>query len=621
MSEPSDLARFAPPVPSARIQSVTQVSASGKPPSTLVAYWRLQTGSAKAWTAVWFLFNVRYLPVYVIPLITGWLIDRIDPADPQKVLSVLPLALFVTMVLCAGNVASTTVARVILSRINRTLTAGLRRSLIRRINRLSFAFHDRAQQGALQNKFTLDMGRLEGFQSFLAESILMYGTVTFVLLGIVALTNPLLLIVIAATVPLNLLVARLLWWRLKSSNQLFRIAETAFMANLNETLTGLRLSRAHAIEEFSEDRLSHAAGTVAKEGMRLDFVNTLFGAGAWAVSTFLNMGVLGLGVWLAVSPDHSLTWGEHTYVIKRITIGELTILMSYYGLVAGAVGNILNGLPSMAAADDAIRSLAQLYAEEDEETNTGKRVVSAVTGEVRLDHVRFRYPTADRHSLDDLSLSIPAGTSLALVGPSGSGKSTIAALVLGFYQPQEGAVLIDGCDLRTLDRRSLRRHVGVVSQDVVLFQDTILGNIAWGDRKPDRARALAAAQRANAEEFIKQFPAGIDHLLGDRGGGLSGGQRQRLAIARALYRDPKLLILDEATSALDPSSERLVQQALDELMRGRTTLIIAHRLSTVRSADRIAVIVDGRLAETGTYAELLAKDGEFSRLAHGQLSG
>jgi ATP-binding cassette subfamily B protein len=620
MPDMMDLARYAPPIPSRRIQAVTEPTAAGRQLSTVIAYWRLQNGSNAQWVAIWALHNIRYLPIYAIPLITGWLIDHIDPRDPQRVLGPLPLALAATMAMCAANVISTTAARILLSRINRTLAAGLRSSLIRRINRLTFAFHDRAQQGALQNKFTLDMGRLEGFQMFIAESILMYGTVTIVTLFIVAWYNPLLLLVIALSVPVNLMVGRALWKRIKSSNEQFRQAETAFMANLNETLTGLRISRAHATEEFSEQRLSLAAGTVAKEGMRLDFVNSLFGSSSWATSTFLNMFVLGLGVWLAVSGDHHLAFLGHSWTIAQITIGELTILMSYYGIISGALGNILGGLPSMAAADDAIKSLAHLYAEEDQENNAGKTIVAQVRGDVTLSHVRFRYPTADRHSLDDLDLTLPAGKSLALVGPSGSGKSTIASLVLGFYEPESGTVLIDGQDLRTLDRRSLRRHVGVVSQDVVLFQDTLLGNIAWGDQSPDRERAIIAAKRANAYEFIERFPDGIDHILGDRGGGLSGGQRQRLAIARALYRDPQLLILDEATSALDSESERLVQQALDELMRGRTTLIIAHRLSTVRNADHIAVIKDGRVAEAGSFDELIAKDGIFRSLAHGQLS-
>lgn len=203
ISDMMDLERYAPPVPSARIQSVTKPTAAGKPPSTVLAYWRLQNGSARSWVAVGALQNLRYMPEYAIPLITGWLIDHINPADSSRVLDPLPLALAATMAMCAGNVVSTTAARVILSRINRTLAAGLRRSLIRRINRLAFAFHDRAQQGALQNKFTLDMGRLEGFQNFISESILMYGTTTVVMLVIIAWYNSLLLAVIALTLPLN----------------------------------------------------------------------------------------------------------------------------------------------------------------------------------------------------------------------------------------------------------------------------------------------------------------------------------------------------------------------------------------------------------------------------------
>ena len=616
MIEKKDAVALAQPVPTARIRAVTEPTVSGTPPSTLTAYWRLQTGTWSDWFWVWLCNNIRYLPIYAIPLLTGYLIDRIDPANPALVFDPLPWILAATAAMCAANVVSTTIARTILSRISRSLTAGLRRSLIRRINRLTFAYHDRAQQGALQNKFTLDMGRLEGFQSFLAESILMHGTVTVVVLGIIAWTNPLLLLVISLTVPLNIAVAKLLWRRIKTSNHDFREAETSFMANLNETLTGLRISRAHATEDFSEERLSRAAGEVAVKGMRLDFVNTLFGSSAWAVSTFLNMTVLGLGVWMAVMQPFQLG----PFTIERITIGELTVLMSYYGIIAGCLGSIINGLPTLAAAGDAIQSLSQLYLEEDEEQNFGKASLSAIRGEVTLRGVRFTYPQADRHSLDGLDLTLPKGTSLALVGPSGSGKSTIASLVLGFYQPQEGSVAIDGQDLATLDRRSLRRQVGVVSQDVVLFQDTVLGNIAWGDYQPDEQRAREAARRANALEFIERMPGGFQHLLGDRGGGLSGGQRQRLAIARALYRDPRLLILDEATSALDPESERLVQQALDELMRGRSTLIIAHRLSTVRNADSIAVIKNGRVVEQGRFAELIDANGEFSRLAHGQLA-
>ena len=240
-----------------------------------------------------------------------------------------------------------------------------------------------------------------------------------------------------------------------------------------------------------------------------------------------------------------------TIHLRPISIGELTLFISYYGLTAGSLGHIVNGMPQVAAASDALQSLGDLFAAEDTERNDGRRALGRLSGDVCFERVTFRYADAARNSLDGVDLHLPPGTSLALVGGSGAGKSTVASLVLGFYEAQQGAVRIDGHDLKELDRRSLRAQVGVVSQDVVLFRASILANITWGDAEPDRARAQQAAERANAWEFISALPGGLDHELGDRGGGLSGGQRQRLAIARALYRDPRLLILDEATSALE----------------------------------------------------------------------
>ena len=604
-----------------RIQSAVEVPKDGKTRSALVSYLRLQNGSWWTWTVIWALQNVRYLPVYITPLLIGHLIDRIDLQAPQQVLGQLPWVFGVTLAMCAATIASDTTARAMLSRLGRTLTAGLRDALIRRINRIQFTFHDRAQLGALQNKFTLDVGRIEGFQSYLSEALLMYGTVVVVMLTIIACTNPLLLAVLLIAVPFNLLLVRLFWNRIRLLNEAYCSAETDYMASLSEALHGLRTTRAHASEEFVEERLAHASGNVAGKAIRLDLTTNLFGSGSWAVATMLNLLVVAAGLALVVGGDRHIALLGLSLTIPAITLGEFTVLLSYYGILSGAMAAILGGLPAVAAAKDAIRSLAQLFHEEDlEEPGAARPPMPDVRGEVRLQKVRFQYPGAARPCLDGLDLNMPAGSSLALVGRSGSGKSTVANLVLGFYQPTSGQVLIDEQDLAQLDRRSLRRHIGVVSQEVVLFKDSILANIAWGDAHPDAARAQCAARQANALEFIEQLPGGLQHVLGDRGMGLSGGQRQRLAIARALYRDPRLLILDEATSALDQESEHLIKQALTVLCRGRTTLIIAHRLSTVRDADRIVVLDDGHVAESGTFDELMALNGHFSRLAKEQLS-
>jgi len=615
----SSIPEVIPILPDERISEVIGPAAAGKPGSTLLTYLRLQGGGWWKWIAIWALQNIRYLPVYVMPLLIGHLIDRIDSQAPGKALGELPWVLGITVAMCLATIASDTLARVLLSRIGHHLTAGLRAALIQRINRLEFSFHDRSQFGALQNKFTLDVGRLAGLQSYISESLLMYGTVVVVMLAIIATSNVLMLTVLMLVVPINVLLVRLCWNRIQSKNEDYAKAETGYMASLNEALNGLRVNRAHANEEFVESRLSKAADSVASKAIKLDYMNNLFGSASAGVATVLSLVVLALGIWLAVGGERSIQVMSYDFTVSPITVGELTVLMSYYGILSGAMGSIIGGLPAVAAAKDGIRSLSQLFKDEDVESPRDRREIPTLRGDVRFESVFFTYANADHPCLIGLEMNIPAGTSLALVGQSGSGKSTVASLILGFYQPQSGRVLIDDKDLGLIDRRSLRRHVGVVGQEVVLFQDSILANIAWGDQHPDFARVQNAAQRANAMEFIERLPGGLGHVLGDRGAGLSGGQRQRLAIARAIYRDPQLLILDEATSALDQESEQLVQKALDELRRGRATLIIAHRLSTVRTADSIAVLHEGCIIEQGRFDELMAKDGPFKRLAHDQL--
>jgi subfamily B ATP-binding cassette protein MsbA len=244
----------------------------------------------------------------------------------------------------------------------------------------------------------------------------------------------------------------------------------------------------------------------------------------------------------------------------------------------------------------------------------GQHLYTAIEHGIRLEGVSFAYPGYENLVLKGVDLWVPKGTTLALVGASGAGKSTLADLLPRFYDPIEGRILIDGKDLREFDIRSLRQAMGIVSQDTYLFNASVRYNIAYGLKDAVEEQVIEAAKRANAYEFIVELPKGFDTEIGDRGVLLSGGQRQRLAIARALLRDPDILILDEATSALDTVSERLVQQAIEELCRDRTTIVIAHRLSTVQKAHQIAVLEQGRVVEIGNHEELLEKGGYYSRL-------
>jgi subfamily B ATP-binding cassette protein MsbA len=256
------------------------------------------------------------------------------------------------------------------------------------------------------------------------------------------------------------------------------------------------------------------------------------------------------------------------------------------------------------------------------ETDLGKKTIARARGDVTYAQVSFRYDAANGPALRSVSLEIPAGTTVALVGQSGSGKSTLVSLLPRFYDTQEGAVLLDGEDVRGYTLRDLRRQISLVSQDVVLFDDTIANNIAYGALAQSPREAIErAAQAAYVAEFAAALPQGLDTRIGERGALLSGGQRQRIAIARALLKDAPVLILDEATSALDTESERRIQAALTELMRGRTTLVIAHRLSTIENADRIVVLRAGEIVETGTHAQLLARGGYYSSLYRMQFAG
>jgi ATP-binding cassette, subfamily B, bacterial len=379
-------------------------------------------------------------------------------------------------------------------------------------------------------------------------------------------------------------------------------------SRFNEVLSGIVTVKSFAMEHREKQRfltqVCEANGVVVR-GVGLD---ALVGLSQGAMVLMARGVALGVGAWL-------------------VTRGEMTVgtLVAFLGYVGGLFGPVQGLSGTYKALRTASVSLEQVFSILDAQDSLGDapdaREVTHVQGAVTFRGIRFRWPGQERYLLNGIDLHVRPGESIALVGPSGAGKTTLMSLLCRLYDPEEGQVLVDGRDLRTLKQASLRRNIGVVLQDSLLFNESVRNNIAYGRPGASMEEIVAAARAAHAHEFIVQLPEGYDTVVGERGSRLSAGERQRIAIARSLLKDPPILVLDEPTSALDAESEALVQEALLRLMKGRTTFSIAHRLSTVVGADRILVLKDGQLIEEGSHTELMRQGGYYASLVRRQTQG
>jgi ATP-binding cassette subfamily B protein len=379
-------------------------------------------------------------------------------------------------------------------------------------------------------------------------------------------------------------------------------------SRFNEVLSGILIVRSFAMEETEKRRFLSDVDLANREVIRGIATDTGYGATSNLVIAVARLAAIGAGGYFALN--------------GRVTVGTLVAFLGYVGGLFGPIQGLAGIYQTLSRASVSLEEIfGVIDVQEYLGDSPGAQDAGAVRGAVSFENVYFRYEQSGRPLLDGVDLNVSAGETLAIVGPSGSGKTTLMALLMRFYDPLQGVIRLDGRDLRTLQQSSLRRNIGVVLQDPLLFNDTVRANIAYARPDANLAEVNAAARTANIHDLIMRLPDGYDTLVGERGALLSAGERQRVTIARAILKDPRILILDEATASLDAESEEAVQMAIERLMAGRTTFIIAHRLVTVANADRIVVLRAGRVAELGTHAQLLEQDGYYASLVRRQSHG
>lgn len=557
------------------------------------------------WRDWWKLFYTtliylwQNLPVWVLPLVISDVIDTITNLPEGYVLRLVisGIIVFVAVVL---NIPATITRAHCVNKWLRSATAEIKSATIRKLQRLSITYHKQMEEGRIHSKFIRDIDKVEGYYRTVLDGLVPTLVNLIVSLIITLMRAPIVSLFFLVLLPLNVGVRTLFQKRIRRENIEFWRENEKLSTRMTTMLQMLTITKSHGLVANQEAQVNEKITDVKTAGLRLDKTVSIFGSMMWVVS--------------------QLSWGICIFfcaflAIKGvITPGEVVLFQSLFSSISGSLLSLINLYPNLISGQAGAHSLAEVICADDIEDDGNRKRTPKIQGAIDFENVCYHYPNEDKYVVQDFNLSVKAGERIAFVGASGSGKSTMMNLIIGLLSPTSGRIIVDGTPLSDMPMQAYRKHISVVPQNSILFSGSIRENITYGLTRYSEKKLKKAVEDANVSEFLPLLEGGLDAQVGERGDKLSGGQKQRVSIARALIRNPRILILDEATSALDNVSEYHVQKAIDNLVQERTTFIVAHRLSTIRNADRIVVMEDGKMVEVGTYEELTAKNGKFAEL-------